>query len=80
MKNLSVKKMKPLCNFENLELKLHEVINTPEWNKFIKLFKKADHIYIVGNGGNWAVATHAAVDLGRLTKKKNFFTGQPVLR
>ena len=72
MKNLSVKKMKPLCNFENLELKLHEVINTPEWNKFIKLFKKADHIYIVGNGGNWAVATHAAVDLGRLTKKKIF--------
>ena len=38
MKNLTVKKMKPLCNFENLELKLQEVINTPEWNKFIMLF------------------------------------------
>ena len=65
-------KQYPMCNFENLENKLYEVINTSEWNKFIKLFKKAEHIYIVGNGGNWAVATHAAVDLGRLTKKKVF--------
>ena len=43
-------KQTPMCNFENLENKLYEVINTSEWNKFIKLFKKAEHIYIVGNG------------------------------
>ena len=63
-------KKKALCDFENIESKVYDVINTPEWDKFIRLFKKADNIYIVGNGGNWAVATHAAVDLSRLTNKK----------
>ncbi len=64
------KKKKALCDFENIETKVCDVINTPEWDKFIKLFKNAENIYIVGNGGNWAVATHAAVDLSRLTNKK----------
>lgn len=68
----SVTQKKTLCNFENLDIKINEVINTKEWDKFIQLFKKAQHIYIVGNGGNWAVATHAAVDLSRLTNKKVF--------
>ena len=62
----------PLCNFENIESRISDVINLPSWDKFMKSFKGAEHIYIVGNGGNWAVATHAAVDLARLTNKKVF--------
>ena len=67
-----MKSIKPLCNFENIENKVGEIINTPNWKFLIEKFKKAEHIYIIGNGGNWAVATHAAVDLARLTKKKVF--------
>ena len=62
----------PLCDFENIEAKISKVINTNSWNSLIKKFKSAEHIYILGNGGNWAVATHAAVDLARLTNKKVF--------
>ena len=61
-----------ICDFENIEEKLNEVVKKPNWEKLIKSFKKAEHVYIIGNGGNWAVATHAAVDLARLTKKKVF--------
>ena len=61
-----------LCNFENIESKISNVINLPNWDKLIKAFKDSEHIYILGNGGNWAVATHAAVDLARLTNKKVF--------
>mgnify|MGYP003706479143 FL=1 len=68
--NKNLKKKEALCDFENIESRVNDVINTPEWDKFIKLFKNAENIYIVGNGGNWAVATHAAVDLSRLTDKK----------
>jgi len=67
-----MRNIKPLCNFENIENKIGEIINTPNWKSLIEKFKKADHIYIIGNGGNWAVATHAAVDLARLTNKKVF--------
>ena len=69
--NKNLRKKKALCDFENIESKIYDVINTPEWDKFIRSFKNAENIYIVGNGGNWAVATHAAVDLSRLT---NSFT------
>ena len=72
-------KKAPLCNFENIESKIYDVINTSEWNKFINLFKRSENIYIVGNGGNWAVATHAAVDLNRLTNKKIFHWIAPVI-
>lgn len=67
-----MKNIKPLCNFENIENKIGEIINTPNWKSLIEKFKKAEHIYVIGNGGNWAVATHAAVDLARLTNKKVF--------
>jgi D-sedoheptulose 7-phosphate isomerase len=67
-----MKNIKPLCNFENIENKIGEIINTPNWKLLIKKFKVAEHIYVIGNGGNWAVATHAAVDLARLTNKKVF--------
>ena len=67
-----MKNIKPLCNFENIENKIGEIINTPNWKSLIEKFRKAEHIYVIGNGGNWAVATHAAVDLARLTNKKVF--------
>ena len=67
-----MKIIKPLCDFENIEYKINDIINKKNWSELIKKFKKAEHIYVIGNGGNWAVATHAAVDLARLTGKKVF--------
>lgn len=64
--------IKPLCNFESIENKIEQIINTKNWKLLIQKFKKAENIYVIGNGGNWAVATHAAVDIARLTNKKVF--------
>ena len=34
--NQNLKNKKALCDFENIESKVYDVINTPEWDKFIK--------------------------------------------
>ena len=34
--NKNLKKKEALCDFENIESKVYDVINTPEWDKFIK--------------------------------------------
>ena len=36
----------------------------------IQDLKESDTIYVIGNGGNMAVASHAAADITRLTNKK----------
>ena len=35
-----MKSIKPLCNFENIENKVGEIINTPNWKFLIEKFKK----------------------------------------
>jgi D-sedoheptulose 7-phosphate isomerase len=69
--------IKTKCNFENLEEKISNIINQKVWGNFISDFKKADNIYMIGNGGNWAVATHGAADISRLTTKKVFSLDSP---
>ena len=61
--------MPSICNFENLEQIIEKVVQGEEWKKLISSFDKAQNIYMIGNGGNWAVATHAAADITRLTNK-----------
>ena len=61
-----------MLNFENLGEKFIEIINTPEWKEFQKLFNSCNEIYVLGHGGNLGVADHAAVDITRLSNgKKN---------
>jgi len=56
-------------DFENIEEKLDFTLDTPEWKQFTKDFQKSSDIYIVANGGLWAVGNHAADDCTRLFAK-----------
>ena len=56
-------------DFENIEEKFDKTLATPEWKKLEKDFKDSDDIYIVANGGLWAVGNHAADDCTRLFAK-----------
>ncbi len=59
-----------LTVFEGLEEKLSQAVETEEWKTLQKQFNEAEVIYMIGNGGNMAVASHGAADATRLTNKK----------
>jgi len=56
-----------MLNFENLDEKFVKVVNSPEWKELQQKFNKCDDIYVLGHGGNLAIADHAAVDITRLS-------------
>lgn len=61
-----------MLNFENIGDKFIQTINSPEWNDLQNKFNKCNEIFVLGHGGNLAVADHAAVDITRLSNgKKN---------
>ena len=65
--------------FENLEEKFKKGISTKEWSKIIQGIKDAEAVYVLGNGGNMAVASHAAADITRLTDKRVYCLDSPSL-
>ena len=56
-------------DFENIEEKFDNVLETKEWKQLEKDFTESSDIYIVANGGLWAVGAHAADDCTRLFAK-----------
>ena len=58
-----------MLNLENFESKFNSAINSDEWNKLIDDFNASQNIFIFGNGGNYAIASHAAADCSRLLEK-----------
>lgn len=56
-------------DFENIEKKFQETLKLPTYKKFLEDFKSADEIFVVGNGGLWAVGNHASDDCNRLFAK-----------
>jgi len=56
-------------DFENIEEKFDLVLSQKEWKQFIEDFKSSSDIYIVANGGLWAIGNHAADDCTRLFAK-----------
>jgi phosphoheptose isomerase len=56
-----------MLNFENLDEKFVKIVNSPEWEELQKKFNSSNDIYVLGHGGNLAVADHAAVDITRLS-------------
>ena len=56
-------------NLENVESKFNKIVKTSEWDKLQQDFIAADDIFVIGNGGNFAVASHAATDASRLLPK-----------
>jgi phosphoheptose isomerase len=56
-----------MLDFENLGDRFVEVVNSQEWQLLQQKFNMSDDIYVLGHGGNLAIADHAAVDITRLT-------------
>ena len=56
-----------MLNFENLGDLFIKVVQTPEWAALQEKFNSCNDIYVLGHGGNLAVADHAAVDMTRLS-------------
>ena len=59
--------------------KFESILQTSEWEKLQKEFNSCTRILIVGNGGNLAVADHAAIDIARLTNKSASAPGSGIL-
>jgi len=56
-----------MLNFENIGERFVEVVHSQEWNELQEKFNQSNDIYVLGHGGNLAVADHAAVDITRLS-------------
>ena len=56
-----------MLNFEKLDEKFVKVVNSSSWKKLQEKFNNSDEIYVLGHGGNLAVADHAATDISRLS-------------
>ena len=56
-----------MLNFENIGDRFVSVVETQEWQELQEKFNNCDDIYVLGHGGNLAVADHAAVDMTRLS-------------
>lgn len=56
-----------MLNFENIGEKFVQIVNTEEWAELQNKFNKCNEIYVLGHGGNLAIADHAATDITRLS-------------
>lgn len=56
-----------MLNIENFGQKFKEVVSTKEWSDLQQKFNNSEDVYVLGHGGNLAVADHAAVDITRLS-------------
>lgn len=56
-----------MLNFENIGEKFVHVVNSLEWKELQTKFNNSYDIYVLGHGGNLAIADHAAVDITRLS-------------
>ncbi len=54
-------------NIENIEQKFFKVVESNEWKKLQEKFNNCTDIFVLGHGGNLAVASHAAIDITRLS-------------
>lgn len=66
-------------DINGFESKFEFTLKSAEWQEVQEDFIKSKRIMIVGNGGNLAVADHAAIDVARLTDKAAFAPGSGIL-
>jgi phosphoheptose isomerase len=65
--------------FERINHKYYSVVSSEDWKKAIQFFSDADQIFLAGNGGSLSTASHAAVDIMRITQKIAYSPDSPVL-
>ena len=56
-----------MLDFENIGEKFVQVVNSDDWQQLQSKFNSSNDIYVLGHGGNLAIADHAAVDMTRLS-------------
>ena len=56
-----------MLDIENLEQVFYKVVQSDDWKELQEKFNECDDIYVLGHGGNLAVADHAAIDISRLS-------------
>jgi len=56
-----------MLDIENIDQMFYEVVNSDDWKELQEKFNQADDIFVLGHGGNLAVASHAAIDISRLS-------------
>lgn len=54
-------------NIEDMSEKFYEVVSSDSWKEFQEKFNNCNDIYVLGHGGNLAIADHTAVDITRLS-------------
>jgi len=56
-----------MLDFENIGEKFVQVVNSDDWKSLQSKFNLSNDVYVLGHGGNLAIADHAAVDMTRLS-------------
>jgi len=56
-----------MLNFENLDEKFVKIVSSKSWKQLQEKFNNCNDIYVIGHGGNLAIADHAAIDITRLS-------------
>ena len=59
--------MSDTLNIENIGYKFTEIVESKQWKELQEKYNKCDDIYVLGHGGNMAIADHTAVDMSRLS-------------
>ena len=72
-------KFSQLLPTESIDSLLTKVLKSYEWENAQSDFNESKTIYIIGNGGNLAVADHGAVDITRLSKKLAIAPGSGIV-
>ena len=62
--------MSSKADFENIEQKVSQCINSDQYRNLLRLISRHDNIYVLGNGGLHYVASHMATDMSRLLDNK----------
>lgn len=63
---------------DSIEARFHRIVRGERWVDVEERMRAAERVFIIGNGGNLAVAQHAATDLVRLTEKAAHAPGDAV--
>ena len=56
-----------MLDIENIGQKFEEIVSSPEWQELQEKFNNCNDVYVLGHGGNLAIADHTAVDITRLS-------------
>lgn len=70
--------MTKIIDIENINQVFDTVVQKTEWQSLQHMYNAADHVFMIGHGGNLAVAEHAAIDACRLTDKNVMSPGSGI--